>query len=376
MRKVVLVEGVRTAIGKRNGSLCSYRSDELLAHVLEALLKRTNFDKSLIDEVIVGCTTQVNSQGNCIGRLASLMAGIPDSVPAFVLNQKCSSSEQALHIATQKIITGYADIIVVGGVENMSLVPSAIDRIEYSPKLLEQYEMVHQGNSAELIADMWNISREELDRFSYMSHVKAAKATEAGEFSREIVDVAIGDTVFNRDEGVRANVSFEKMAQLKPAFMENGKVTAANSSQISDGASGLVLMEKETAIRLGFKPKGEVVSQVTVGVNPKEMLTGVIPATLKAIDRANVTLEEIDVFEINEAFASVVLAWIKELGIPEERVNLRGGAIALGHPTGASGARITATLLNIMEDSNAAYGLQTMCAAHGMATATVWKKYQ
>lgn len=375
MRKVVLVESVRSAIGKRNGSLSNFRSDELLADVMIGLLNRINMDTNLIDEVIVGCTTQVDSQGNCIGRLSSLMAGIPENVPAFTVSQKCSSSEQALHIATQKIKAGYADIIVVAGVENMSLVPPGSDRIEFSPRLLNQYDLVHQGVSAELVSDKWGISREELDYYSYLSHMKATKAIISGKFTNEIIDIKIGETIFNQDEGVRLNPVLDKMSLLKPAFQENGKVTAGNSSQISDGAAALIVMEEKVARRLGFKPKLQVVSQAQVGVNPKLMLTGVMPATMKAIERANISLNDIDVFEINEAFASIVLAWMKELNIDKERVNLYGGSIALGHPTGASGVRIATTLSNIMEDTNAAYGLQTMCAAHGMATATIWKKY-
>lgn len=375
MREVVLIDGVRSPLGKRNGALANYRSDELLSDVLEGLLNRVDIDKSIIDEVVVGCTTQIDSQGNCVARLASLLAGIPESVPAFTVGQKCSSSEQALHIATQKIKSGYADVIVVAGVENMSLVPAGSDRIEFSPKLLEQYELVHQGTAAEIVSDQWNLSREDLDYFSYLSHVKAANAINSGKFAKEIINLRVGDSIFSQDQGVRQNPSVEKMALLKPAFQEGGKVTAGNSSQISDGASALILMEEKTAQRLGLTPKLQVVSQAQVGMNPKIMLTGVIPATMKVLERANLTLRDIDVFEINEAFASVVLAWMKELNIDQERVNLNGGSIALGHPTGASGVRISTTLSNIMEDTNSKYGLQTMCAAHGMATATIWKKY-
>ncbi|MCL6487876.1 MAG: thiolase family protein [Alicyclobacillus mali] len=373
-REVVIVDAIRTPIGRKNGILSSVHPVDLLAPLLQALVERNQLDPMEIEDVVTGCVTMTGEQGGNIGRMAVLAAGLPVEVPSFSLNRMCGSSQQAIHNAAQAILAGDMDVVIACGVENMSRVPMGTDLGKFSTALTKRFQIVPQGFSAEMIADKWQISREEMDAFSLESHQKAARAEDAGLFDRERVPVEnVGPekvTVTN-DEGIRRDTSLEKLGGLKPSFRPDGRVTAGNASQISDGAAAVLLMSGEKAAKLGLKPRARIVSRVVVGVDPVIMLTGVIPATRKALDRAGLNLEDIDVIEINEAFASVVLAWKREIEPDMARVNPRGGAIALGHPLGASGARIMTTLLHELEDTGGRYGLQVMCIGFGMATGTV-----
>ena len=376
MKEVYIVDAIRTAIGRKKGTLSGVHPVDLLTPILKKLVERNQIDPIEIDDVVTGCVTMTDEQGGNIGRMAALAAGFPVEVPAYSLNRMCGSSQQAIHNATQAIAAGDADIAIACGVENMSRVPMGSDMGGFSNDLLDRYHIVPQGYSAELIASKWGFSREELDEFSLESHEKAAKATDNGHFEREIVPLEVetefGHEIFSQDEGIRRDTSLEKLASLRPSFQtDNGKVTAGNASQISDGAAGLLLMSKEKALALGVKPRAKIIARAVVGVDPVIMLTGVIPATEKVLKKAGLTLNDIDVIEINEAFASVVKAWEKELQPDMEKVNPRGGAIALGHPLGASGARIATTLLHTLEDQGGTYGLQVMCIGFGMATATI-----
>ncbi|WP_096273953.1 thiolase family protein [Paucisalibacillus globulus] len=376
MHEVVIVDAIRTAVGKKNGSLSSVHPVDLLAPVLTSLIDRNKLDPSMVEDVACGCVTMTEEQGGNIGRMAVLAAGFPVDVPAYSINRMCGSSQQAVHNAAQAILAGDADIAIACGVENMSQVPMGSDLGAFSNMLIEQYNIVPQGFSAEMIASQWGISREELDEFSLESHQKAANAREKGLFDREILPIKLRNgEVFSRDEGIRTNTSMEKLSGLIPSFNpDGGVVTAGNSSQISDGAAGLLLMSREKAEELGFSPRARIVARTVVGVDPVMMLTGVIPATKQVLEKAGLTFEQMDVIEINEAFASVVKAWEKELKPDMSKVNSRGGAIALGHPLGASGARIMTTLLHTLEDTNGRYGLQVMCIGFGMATATIIEK--
>lgn len=374
MTEVVVIDGVRTALGRREGALKDVRPDELAAVVLKELMKRNSLDSALVEDVIFGCVTQVEEQGWNIARLATLLADFPCAVPATSINRMCGSGQQAVHFASQAILSGDMDVVIAGGVESMSRVKMGSDGKDFSPLLLEKYKLVWQGTSAEMMAQKWNLSRKELDEFSLNSHHKALDAVQKNRFSAEVVPLKSGTNgapMFAVDEGPRADTSLEKLAGLKTVFKEDGVVTAGNSSQISDGAAAMLLMSAAKAKELGVKPRARIVARTVVGSDPILMLDGVIPATKKVLSRAGLTIKDIDLFEINEAFASVVLAWAKELGIDMNRVNPNGGAIALGHPLGASGARIMTSLLNELERRDARYGLQTMCIGHGMATATV-----
>ncbi|WP_026961396.1 thiolase family protein [Alicyclobacillus herbarius] len=372
-REAVIVDAVRTPIGKRDGAFAATHPVDILIPVLQRLIQNSGIDPTSVEDVITGCVTMTGEQGGNIGRLAALGAGLPVEVPAVSLNRMCASSQQALHFACQAILSGDMDIVIACGVENMSRVPMAADLGPFSTQVTSKYNIVPQGFSAEMIAEKWNISRMELDEFSLASHEKAAKAADSGQFEREILPIepAKGGGAFSADEGIRRDTSLEKLAGLRPAFRPDGVVTAGNSSQISDGAAGLLLMSAAKAQELGLHPRARVVARAVVGVDPVIMLTGVIPATQKVLQKAGLSLEQMDVIEINEAFASVVLAWARELSPDMSRVNPRGGAIALGHPLGASGARITTTLLHELEDSGGRYGLQVMCIGFGMATATI-----
>ncbi|MCL6632924.1 MAG: thiolase family protein [Alicyclobacillus herbarius] len=372
-REAVIVDAVRTPIGKRDGALAATHPVDILIPVLQRLIQNSGIDPTSVEDVITGCVTMTGEQGGNIGRLAALGAGLPVEVPAVSLNRMCASSQQALHFACQAILSGDMDIVIACGVENMSRVPMAADLGPFSTQVTSKYNIVPQGFSAEMIAEKWNISRMELDEFSLASHEKAAKAADSGQFEREILPIepAKGGGAFSADEGIRRDTSLEKLAGLRPAFRPDGVVTAGNSSQISDGAAGLLLMSAAKAQELGLRPRARVVARAVVGVDPVIMLTGVIPATHKVLQKAGLSLGQMDVIEINEAFASVVLAWARELSPDMSRVNPRGGAIALGHPLGASGARITTTLLHELEDSGGRYGLQVMCIGFGMATATI-----
>ncbi|GAB3794130.1 thiolase family protein [Virgibacillus kimchii] len=376
MREVVIIDALRTAAGRRKGALSETHPVDILVPVLKALVHRNDLDATVIEDVVTGCVTMTDEQGGNIGRMAVLAAGFPVEVPAFSLNRMCGSSQQAIHNAAQTILAGDADVAIACGVENMTRVPMGSDMGGFSNDLLERFNIIPQGFSAEMIAQQWALSREELDEFSLESHQRAAEAADNGFFDREIlpIDVEIekGKETFRLDEGIRRTTSMEKLAGLTPSFQpDNGVITAGNSSQISDGAAGLLLMSGEKAKELGIKPRARIITRVVVGEDPVMMLTGVIPATKKALKKAGLTLDQMDAIEINEAFASVVKAWEKELQPDMSKVNQRGGAIALGHPLGASGAKLATTLLHTLEDEGGRYGLQVMCIGFGMATATI-----
>lgn len=374
MREAVIVDAVRTPIGKKRGALAGMRADELAAWPLRALLQRTGLPPAAVDDVIMGCVTQIAEQGWNIGRLAALLAGLPPETAGVSLNRMCGSSQQAIHYAAQAVIAGDADVVIAAGVESMSRVPMLSDGKDFSPLLAERYELVWQGESAERVADRWGLGRAELDAYALESHRRALAAAAAGRFAAEIAPVAVGPdgAEFSVDEGPRPDTSPAKLAELQPAFRPDGRVSAGNSSQISDGAAAVLITSREMAAEFGLKPRARISARTVVGVDPTLMLHGVIPATRKALQRARLSLADMDVIEVNEAFAPVVLAWQKELQVRDlERVNPCGGAIALGHPLGASGARIMATLLHELERRDGQFGLQTMCIGHGMATATV-----
>jgi acetyl-CoA acyltransferase len=383
-REAVIVEAVRSPLGKRNGKLKDWHPVDLLAAVLNETIDRSGIDASLVDDVICGCVSQVGDQSLNVGRNAWLSGGLPEEVPATTIDRQCGSSQQAAHFAAQGVLSGAYDVAIACGVENMSRVPmgssAQVSGFPFSEQLMSRYEggLVPQGISAEMIAERWQLDREELDRFSMRSHERAAAATNSGAFKNEIFPIKVeteeGTELFDTDQGIRTP-NPEKMAALPPAFKEDGVITAGNSSQITDGAAALLITTPEKADQLGLTPRARFVSFALAGTDPVTMLTGPIPATRKALDRAGLTLDDIDLVEINEAFASVVLAWKKELNIDDawfdERVNVHGGAIALGHPLGASGARLMTTLVNALEQRGARYGLQTMCEGGGLANATI-----
>ena len=387
MVNAVIVDAVRTPGGKRNGQLKNWHAVDLAAEVLERLRERNDLDPSLVDDVIVGCVSQVGEQAFNVGRNIVLAAGWPESVPATTVDRQCGSSQQALHFAAQGVAAGAYDVVVAAGVEVMSRVAmgSSVGQNSgwpFGPRVQARYEpvggLVNQGIGAEMIADQWAISREDLDEYSVESHRRAARASDEGRFERELVavferedDGSTSDRLVRRDEGIRADSSVERLATLKPAFREGGKVTAGNSSQITDGASAVLVMSEERAQQLGYTPRARFHAFALAGVDPVTMLTGPIPATTKVLERAHLTLEEIDLVEINEAFASVVLAWQKEHHGDLAKVNVNGGAIALGHPLGASGTKLMATLLNELERTRGRYGLLTMCEGGGLANATI-----
>lgn len=381
-REAVIVDAVRTPIGRRNGRLKDWHPVDLMAEVLAALVKRTGIDAGLVEDVIVGCVMQVGEQGLNVGRNAALAAGFPESVPGTTVDRQCGSSQQAIHFAAQGVISGAYDVAIAGGVEAMTRVPMGSSSqgpgAPFGPRMLKRYDngLVHQGISADLIAHKWEISREELDAYSLESHRRGAQATAEGRFKSQIIPVEVknedGTTaIFDKDEGIRADTSLEKLANLKPAFKPDGLITAGNSSQISDGAAAVLIMERSVAERLGLKPRARFVSFSVVGSDPIFMLTGPIEATRKALKRAGMTLDQIDLVEINEAFASVVLAWQRETGADLSKVNVNGGAVAIGHPLGASGARLTTVLLNELERTGGRYGLQTICEGGGMANGMI-----
>lgn len=370
---IFLVDAVRTPTGRRAGGLAHIHPIDLAAHVLRALVQRSRIEASAIDDVIMGCVTQTGEQGANIARLAVLQAGFPVSVPAFSLNRMCGSSQQAIHSAAQAILAGDADLIIAGGVESMSRVTMGSDWNDPVAPPGMPFDLPHQGISAEHVARNYQLSRAELDDYSYTSHVRAAAATRAGRFEREIVPLPEAPSL-QHDEGIRFEPDRERMRQLAPAFMPDGVITAANSSQISDGAAAVLLASEAAIERYGLQPRARVAWRVVVGSDPVVMLDGPIAATRRLLERAGLTLDDIDLFEVNEAFASVALAWQKTFGVPMDQLNVNGGAIALGHPLGASGARIMATLLNELERRNARRGLQTMCIGHGMATATILER--
>ncbi len=387
MANAVIVDAVRTPGGKRNGKLSGWHPADLAAETLKALAERNGLDPALVDDVVMGCVMQVGDQSVNVGRNAVLAAGWPESVPATTVDRQCGSSQQALHFVAQGIMAGAYDVAVAAGVECMTRVPMGASigsgvGFPFGPSVRARYEavggLVPQGISAEMIADQWGLSRDDLDAYGARSQQYGLRATEEGRFEHEIVPIVVRDAegnatddVLERDEGLRPGTTAETLANLKPAFKEDGKVTAGNSSQITDGASAVLVMSEEKANELGLTPRARFVGFSVVGVDPVTMLTGPIPATKRVLERTKLTLDEIDLVEINEAFASVVLAWEKELHPDMDRVNVNGGAIALGHPLGASGTKLMATLVNELERSGGRYGLQTMCEGGGLANATV-----
>jgi acetyl-CoA acyltransferase len=387
MTTAVIVDAVRTSGGKRNGKLRGWHAVDLASETLMALAERNKLDPALVDDVIMGCVMQVSEQSLNIGRNAVLAAGWPESVPATTIDRQCGSSQQAVHFAAQGVMAGAYDIAIAAGVESMTHTPMGASVVRdfgfpFGPRMMARYAekggLKGQGIGAEMIADQWGISREELDAFSVQSHQRAARATEEGRFENEIIPVAIKDEEGNEtgdlltsDEGIRPDSTVEALANLKPAFKEDGKVTAGNSSQITDGSSAVLIMSEEKANALGLRPRARFHAFALAGVDPVTMLTGPIPATTTVLERAKLTMDDIDVVEINEAFASVVLAWEKEHHPNMEIVNPNGGAIALGHPLGASGGKLLGTLLNELERTNGRWGLLTMCEGGGLANATV-----
>jgi acetyl-CoA acyltransferase len=377
MRDAVIVEAVRTPVGKRNGGLAGVHPADLSSHVLTALAERSGIDPVVVEDVVWGCVAQVGEQTFDIARNAVLGAGWPESVPGVTLDRQCGSSQQAVSFAAASVVAGHYDVVVAGGVESMSRVPmgmSAAGKMPFGTGFLERYagKMPNQGIGAEMIVDRWGFSRSQLDEFSLASHEKAAAAQDEGRFAAEIAAVTAPDgTSVEADEGVRRGGTLDKLAQLKPAFRENGTITAGNSSQISDGAAALLITTSEKAAELGLTPVARVHTAVVTGDDPVIMLTGPIPATALALKRSGLSISDIGVFEVNEAFAPVPLAWLAETGADPSRLNPSGGAIALGHPLGGSGARIMTTLVHRMRATGARYGLQTMCEGGGQANATI-----
>ncbi len=375
MREAYIVSALRTPTGRRRGMFSDVLPLTLSTIAVKTAVESIGVDPAEVDDVILGCVTPIGEQGANIARLTALNAGFPVTVPGVTINRMCGSSQQAVHFASQAIMVGDMDIVVAGGVEHMTRVPMASDYPQTWPEDFP-YDLVPQGISAELIAEKWDISRMQLDELGYASHMKAARATREGLFEAEIIPVPVpdggaGPRLVTIDEGIRFDTSLEKMLALRPAFKEDGVVTAGNSSQISDGAAALVVMSEEAMNRYQLQPLARTVARVVVGDDPILMLAGVIPATREVLKRAGLTVEDIDIFEVNEAFASVVLAWMAEIQPDPAKVNPRGGAIALGHPLGASGARIMTTLVHELVQTGGRYGLQVMCIGHGMATATI-----
>ena len=392
MPNAVIVDAVRTAGGKRNGKLSGWHPADLSGEVLKALAERNSLDPALVDDVIMGCVMQVGAQSLNVGRNAVLAAGWPESVPSTTVDRQCGSSQQSAHFAAQGVMAGAYDVVVAAGVEVMSLVPMGASMVQgvgipFGPQVGMRYAdaggLVPQGISAELIADKWDLSRDDLDAYGARSQQRAAAATAEGRFQNEIIPVAekrldrdTGNVVetgemVTADEGIRPDTTAESLGKLKPAFKPDGKVTAGNSSQITDGASAVLIMSEEKAKALGLTPRARFHSFALAGVDPITMLTGPIPATTKVFERSGLSMGDIDVTEINEAFASVVLAWEKEHHPDMSKVNPNGGAIALGHPLGCSGTKLMATLLNELERTGGRYGLQTMCEGGGLANATI-----
>jgi acetyl-CoA acyltransferase len=392
MPNAVIVDVVRTAGGKRNGTLSGWHPADLGAEVLKALAERNNLDPELVEDVIMGCVMQTGAQALNVGRNAVLAADWPETVPATTVDRQCGSSQQAAHFAAQAVMAGAHDIVVAAGVEVMSLVPmgASIGKglgFPFTDGMNARYEdkggLVPQGISAEMIADKWNLSRTDLDAFAAESQRRAAQARDEGRFENEIIpvrsiardrdtgDLIESDEMVTADEGIRDGTTVESLANLKPAFKPDGKVTAGNSSQITDGASAALIMSEEKAKELGLTPRARFHTFALAGVDPVTMLTGPIPSTTKALEKSGMSIDDIDLFEVNEAFASVVLAWEKEHQPDMGKVNVNGGAIALGHPLGCSGTKLMTTLVNELERTGGRFGLQTMCEGGGMANATI-----
>lgn len=378
MREVVIVEGVRTPVGKRKGVLSTVRPDELAAMVLEEVVTRAGISKDLVEDVILGCVSQVEEQSLNIARTAALMAGFPIHVPGTTVDRQCGSGQQAIHFASQAIASGDMDIVIAGGVESMTRVPlgSSRQNSKWSEKLTSKYEMIHQGLSAERIAEKWELTREQLDEFSLESHKRAIYAQDNGHFDKEImpVEVTLEDgtkLTVKEDEGPRRDTSLEKLAALKPVFTQDGVIHAGNSSQMSDGAAAVLLMSLDKAKELGLKPKFRIVARAVVGSDPTLMLTGPIEATKRVLQKAGLTIDDMDTYEVNEAFAPVPIVWLKEIGADPKKLNPNGGAIALGHPLGATGAKLMISMMNELERTGGRYGLQAICEGGGMANGTI-----
>jgi acetyl-CoA acyltransferase len=382
MPNAVIVDAVRTPTGKRGGRFKDWHAVDLASEVLAAIVARNDLDAGSVDDVIMGCVSQLGEQGVNIGRNAALAAGFPESVPGTTVDRQCGSSQQAAHFAAQGVMAGVYDIAIAAGVESMTRVPMGSNMqgpgMSFGPKMVSRYDnnLVPQGISAEMIAEKWHIPREELDQLSYESHMKAARATEEGRFEAEILPIEVKNDdgvveMVNRDEGIRPTTTPETLAGLKPAFKEDGVITAGNSSQISDGAAAVLIMSEEKAAEFGLTPRARFVSFALAGVDPVMMLTGPIPATQKVLAKAGLTIDDIDLFEVNEAFSSVIGAWLRESGADPAKLNVNGGAMALGHPLGASGAKLMTTLVHELERTGGRYGLQTMCEGGGMANATI-----
>lgn len=385
MKDVFIAEAARTPIGRFRGRLASVRADHLGALLIDALIGRAGIASAEVDDVIFGCVTQIGEQSANIARTALLGAGWPSSIPGMTIDRKCGSAESAVHVAAGLIALGSADVIVAGGAESMSRVPMGSNRDLHGEAfgwlVNERYDLVPQGEAAERISDLYDISRDDCDDYALESHRRAAEAADAGRFDQEIVPVPVleireqsaeGDTsVFAADETIRRDTSREKLSSLRTSFRDGGRVTAGNASQISDGASAVLLMSHTATERLGVRPRARIVSTTTVGSDPELTLTGPIDATRKLLARAGLSASDIDIFEVNEAFASVPIAWMKEIGVEQERLNVNGGAIALGHPLGATGTRIMSTMLNELERRRGRFALQAICCNGGLGTATL-----
>lgn len=389
MREVLIVDAVRTPLGRRGGALSKNQPVETSALLLKALAERNNMDPEVVDDAIYGCVSEVGAQSTNLARNIVLTAGWPFTVPGVTLDRQCSSSQQAVHFAANQIAAGVHDVVVAGGTEWMSQIPLGANvgkdmGYPFTTAMSDQYDLTSQGLSAERIAEKWGISREEADEFGAESQSKAARAREEGRFKNEIIPVPgkkktknpdgtenWEDAIIDADEGIRPGTTPEVLSALKPSFKEDGVHHAGNSSQITDGSAALLLTHADRAKEMGWRPRARIVSQAVVGSDPELMLTGPIPATPMALQRAGITMRDIDLVEINEAFASVVLAWKREMNADMSKVNVNGGAIALGHPTGCTGARLFATMVNELERTGGRYGLITMCVGGGIGTATV-----
>ncbi|HEY2936339.1 MAG TPA: thiolase family protein [Gaiellaceae bacterium] len=380
-REVVIVEAVRTPVGRGHPERGYYKDvhpNELLGATFVEVLCRAGVAAAEVEDVITGCVSQFGEQSTNIGRNAWLQAGLPIETPATTVDRQCGSAQQAVNFAAALLASGVHDVAIGGGVEHMGHIPISANTdlwdslgSPWPPALLERYDIVNQGRSAELIAERWHVSRRESDEIALRSQQRAARATEEGRFDREILPFAVNGDVFTRDQGIRPETTLEGLAALQPAFREDGTITAGNASQISDGAAAVLLMSREKAHELGVRPRARIVDQTTVGVDPVLMLTGPIPATRRILERNGMTVDDLDLIEINEAFASVVAAWERELEPDVDRVNVNGGAIALGHPLGSTGARLLTTLLHELERTDRERGLVTMCCGGGLGTATL-----
>jgi acetyl-CoA acyltransferase len=380
-REVVIVEAVRTPIGRGHPEKGYYKDvhpNELLGRTWVEVIERAGIPADAVEDVLTGCVQQYGEQSYNIGRNAWLQAGLPMETPATTIDRQCGSAQQAVNFAAALVASGVHEVAIGGGVEHMGHIPlSANWKIveelgsPFPQELMERYALVPQGLSAELIAQKWGVSREECDEIALRSHERAARATDEGRFEREIIPFAVNGSTYTTDQGIRRETTFDALAGLKPAFKDDGLVTAGNSSQVSDGASAVLLMTREKADELGVKARAKIVDQTTVGVDPVTMLTGPIPATRKILERNGMTLDDVDLVEINEAFASVIAAWERELEPDTDKVNVNGGAIALGHPLGSTGARLIATLLHELERTDGELGLVTMCCGGGLGTATL-----